>query len=91
VQIALGAQREDILRLILRHAFQLVGTGIALGILSAFFTARLLRSFLYGVDQHDALTIAAVSIPLASVSLLASYLPARRAANIEPMEALRSE
>lgn len=91
VQIALGAQREDILRLILRQAFHLLVAGISLGVVCAYFAVRLVRSFLYGVDPHDMLTILAVSILLVAVGLLASYIPARRAAQIEPMEALRSK
>ncbi|HEX4021865.1 MAG TPA: ABC transporter permease [Acidobacteriaceae bacterium] len=91
VQIALGAQRGDILKLIMKQAFRLLGVGIALGIFGAYFATRIVRSFLYGVDQHDLITIAGVSILLATVGILASYIPARRAANIEPIEALRAE
>ncbi|HUZ05736.1 MAG TPA: ABC transporter permease, partial [Acidobacteriaceae bacterium] len=91
VQLALGAQREDILKLIMKQALRLVGAGIAVGIVGAYFATRFLRSFLYGVEPHDLLTIAAVSILLAIVGLLASYIPARRAANIEPIVALRAE
>ncbi|HET9099995.1 MAG TPA: FtsX-like permease family protein, partial [Acidobacteriaceae bacterium] len=91
VRIALGAQREDVLRMILRQASRLLIAGLLLGILAAYFTTKLVRSFLYGVAQHDTLTIAAVSILLLAVGMVASYLPARRAAKIEPVEALRSE
>ena len=91
VRIALGAQREDILRMILRQASRLLGVGILLGVLGSYFATRLVRSFLYGVDPHDWLTIGVVSSLLIGVGLLASYIPARRAANIEPTEALRTE
>jgi predicted permease len=91
VHIALGARREDILRMILRQATQLLGMGILLGILSSYFATRLVRSFLYGVDPHDSLTILAVSVLLIGVGLLASYIPARRASRIEPTKALRTE
>jgi predicted permease len=91
VRLALGAQRGDVLRMILRQAARLLIFGLVIGVFAAFFTTRLVRSFLYGVDQHDLLTIVAVSILLLAVGLVASYLPARRAARIEPVEALRSE
>ena len=91
VRIALGAQREDILRMIMRQATRLLGVGILLGVLGSYFATRLVRSFLYGVDPHDWLTIVAVSILLIGVGLLASYVPARRASRIEPTEALRTE
>lgn len=91
IRIALGAQREDVLRMILRQAGRLLIGGLLIGILAAYFTTRLVRSFLYGVAQHDLLTIVAVSILLLAVGLVASYIPARRAANVEPVEALRTE
>lgn len=91
LRIALGAQRGDIFRLVLRQSARLLTVGILLGILGAWFAARLVRGFLYGVEQHNPATIVAVSILLAVVGLLASYIPARRAARIEPTEALRSE
>jgi predicted permease len=91
VRLALGAQREDVLRMILRQASRLLITGLLIGIFAAFFTTRLVRSFLYGVAQHDTLTIVAVSILLLAMGLVASYVPARRAAKIETVEALRAE
>ncbi|MHB1673951.1 MAG: ABC transporter permease [Acidobacteriaceae bacterium] len=91
VRIALGAQREDVLRMVLRQASRLLIAGLLIGILAAYFATKLFRSFLYGVAQHDFLTIAAVSVLLLAVGLVASYIPARRAANIEPVEALRAE
>jgi predicted permease len=91
VRLALGAQREDVLRMILRQAARPLIAGLLIGILAAFFTTRLVRSFLYGVAPHDLLTIVAVSILLLAVGLIASYVPARRAAKIEPVEALRTE
>ncbi|HTU49280.1 MAG TPA: ABC transporter permease [Acidobacteriaceae bacterium] len=91
VRLALGAQREDVLRMILRQASRLLIAGLVIGVFAAYFTTRLVRSFLYGVAEHDWLTIVAVSILLVAVGLVASYVPARRAAKIEPVEALRAE
>jgi len=91
VRLALGAQPEDVRRMVLRQAIRLLGAGVFLGILAAYFMEKLVRSFLYGVAQHDLLTMVGVSILLVGVGLLASYIPARRAAKIEPVEALRTE
>lgn len=91
VRIALGAQRSDILRVILRQAGRLLLTGVVLGLLCAFFLGRFVRSFLYGVSQHDGLTLLIVAALLLLVGLAAAYIPARRASRIEPTEALRAE
>jgi ABC-type antimicrobial peptide transport system permease subunit len=91
VRIALGAQREDILRHILRQAGRLVTAGVAIGLLCAFFLGRFIRSFLYGVNQHDAVSLLVVAMILGFVGLIAAYIPARRASRIEPTEALRTE
>ena len=91
VRIALGAQRADILRVVMRQAARLLGTGLAVGMLAAFLLGHLLRSFLYGVSQHDVLTLLVVAAVLSLVGLLAAYVPARRAAAVEPTEALRTE
>lgn len=91
VRIALGAQKTDILRLILRQAFQLLGLGVVIGLVAGFFSMKFLRSFLYGVHAIDPATIAAVALGLVAVGLLASYIPAWRATRIEPTRALRTE
>lgn len=91
VRIALGAQRGDILRMVMKQALRLLGIGILLGIVSTFFATRIVRSFLYGVHSHDAVTIAGVAFLLIIVGLVASYIPARRATRIEPTVALRAE
>ncbi len=91
VRIALGAQREDILRNVLRQACKLLLLGIATGLLCAFFLGRFVRSFLYGVTQYDGLTLVVVALLLGIVGLVAAYIPARRASRVEPTEALRTE
>jgi len=91
VRIALGAQREDILRVVLRQASRLVVAGLAIGLFCAFFLGRFVHSFLYGVNGHDGVTLFFVAVILAVVGLFAAYVPARRASRIEPTEALRTE
>ncbi|PYM11134.1 MAG: hypothetical protein DME18_14760 [Verrucomicrobia bacterium] len=91
VRVALGAQRSDVLGLVLRQGMKLVGLGILAGIGGALALTRTLRSLLFGISPDDPLTFALISLLLAAVALLACYLPARRATKIDPMEALRYE
>ena len=91
VRMALGATRGDVLGLVLREGLALAGSGVAVGIMAALGLTRLLASLLYAVGPTDALTLVAVSLALAGVSLLASYLPARRATRVELVNALRYE
>lgn len=91
IRMALGAQRFDILRLVLAGAGRLATIGIGIGLFSALGLARLMGSLLYGVGPNDPLTFIAVPVFLTSVALLASYLPARRATKVDPMTALRYE
>ena len=91
LRLALGAQREDILILVLRGAGVLLLSGTAIGIGISLLTARLLHSFLFGVKQYDALTLIAAPTLLLLVGAFAAWLPARRAAALEPMQALRTE
>ena len=91
IRMALGARREDILRLILGQGTQLVLIGIAIGIIGAMGLTRLMASQLFQVSATDPLTFAAVSLTLVVVALTACYVPARRAAKVEPMVALRYE
>jgi predicted permease len=91
VRMALGAERGSVYRLVLREAGQLIATGVVIGIAASFGTALLMRKLLFGVQAWDATTLAAVSIVLAGFSLLASFMPAYRAASVSPAEALRAE
>jgi len=88
-RLALGAERGSILRLVLRQGLLLAAIGIALGLTGAAGVARLLRSWLYGVDALDPLTFAAVPAVLVVVTLTACVIPARRAAGLDPVATLR--
>ena len=91
VRMALGAQRGSVYRLILTEAAWLAIMGIALGLVGSLVATRLIRGLLFGVQAWDASTFGAVAAVLASASLLASYIPARRAARVDPVVALRYE
>jgi putative ABC transport system permease protein len=91
VRLALGAQRANVLRLILRQGIQLGLVGIGIGLIASFGAARVLRSLFINIDPVDWLTLALASAGLALIVLLASYVPALRATRIDPMIALRHE
>lgn len=91
VRMALGAAGRDVVRLVVRQGARLALVGIALGVLGAAALSGLLRRMLYGIAPTDPLTFAAVPLTLAAVALVASWIPARRATRVDPMEALRSE
>jgi putative ABC transport system permease protein len=91
VRMALGAQIADVLGLVLRQGLALVALGVVIGFAGAFAVTRLLRNFLYDVQPLDPLTFVSVVVVLAAVALLACWLPARRAAKVDPMKALRCE
>jgi ABC-type antimicrobial peptide transport system permease subunit len=91
IRMALGAETRHVLRLVVGQGLGLTLFGIGAGLIAALALGRLLASFLYGTSVADPLTFIAVSLLLASVSMLACYIPARRAANVDPMVALRYE
>ena len=91
IRIALGAQRADVLWLVLKEGAKFAVVGIALGLAGAFVTTRWLSSELYGVSATDPLTYAGVAVVMSVVSLLACYVPARRALRVDPLIALRYE
>jgi len=91
VRMALGAARGSVYRLVLREAGQLIGIGVAAGLGASIGAAVLMRKLLFGVAAWDVPTLAAVAGLLAVAALLASYLPARRAASVNPADALRAE
>jgi putative ABC transport system permease protein len=91
LRMALGASRGNVVKLVLKEALILAGVGLGLGLVGAYFVGRAMKSTLYGVGSLDFTAIAAVALVLLGASLLASWLPARKAAAVEPMHALRTE
>jgi hypothetical protein len=91
IRIALGAKRSDVLMLILKNAAFLLTLGLGAGIAISMLAAHAIRSFLFGVGGHDAVTIISVCVLLTACGMIAAFVPARRAASIEPMETLRTE
>jgi predicted lysophospholipase L1 biosynthesis ABC-type transport system permease subunit len=91
IRIALGAQKRDILQLVLSRGMSLTLIGVGIGVAGAFTLTRFLSSLLYGVKPNDPATIVTVSLLLLVITLIAAYMPARRAAKVDPMTALRFE
>ena len=91
VRIALGATRRDLFGLVLKLSLRLVLTGLGIGVLLAVAATWTLSSFLYGVSSRDPLIFAGVSLLLIGVAGVAGFVPARRAAQVDPMMALRAE
>jgi len=91
IRVALGAQRRDVLKMVLQEGLSLTLAGVIAGIASAFALTRLLSSPLYGVSSTDPLTLGGVALLFVLVALLACYVPARRAVRVDPVIALREE
>jgi putative ABC transport system permease protein len=91
IRLALGAQRYDVLRLIVLQGMRFVGVGLVLGLIGVFASTRLLQSLLFGIGATDLRTMLIVSAILAAVAFLACLLPARRATLVDPVKALRAE
>ena len=91
VRIALGAKQSDVLGLVVRQGATLAAVGVVLGLLGAFGITRVIRSLLYNVTPTDPLSFGGVALFLAVIAIVASYLPARRATNVDPIIALRNE
>jgi predicted permease len=91
IRMALGARRGDVLWLVMREALALVVAGVVIGLLASLAATRTVSTLLYGLEPNDPLTIAAATLLLLALAALASYLPARRAARVDPMVTLRDE
>jgi predicted permease len=91
IRLALGAQPGELMRMFVRHGLTLVGIGVAIGLVAAVGLMRLIKSLLFGISPLDPVTYAAVPVILAAAAVVASYLPARRAAAVDPTDTLRAE
>jgi predicted lysophospholipase L1 biosynthesis ABC-type transport system permease subunit len=91
VRMALGAQRRRVLQMVMRESLQIAALGVALGIPLAMLTGHFMTSMLFGLEPYDKWTALASLVGVVAIGLVAGYLPARRAASIDPMQALRSE
>jgi putative ABC transport system permease protein len=91
IRLTLGAQRGEILAMVIRQGLQLACCGVVAGVAGALLLTRLLAQFLYGVAVTDLATYIVVSVLLVAVAVIACYIPARRATRIDPIAALRSE
>jgi putative ABC transport system permease protein len=91
IRMAIGAQRSDVLRLVLGEGLRLAAFGVIIGVIASLATSRLLSSLLFGISANDPITLAGVALVLSLIALAASYIPARRAMRVDPTTALRYE
>jgi putative ABC transport system permease protein len=91
VRMAMGARPRDVLKLVVGQGAKLIAAGLGAGLIVAFIAGRIISSLLYQVNATDPLTYLVVPLLLASVALVAIYIPARRAMKVDPMTALRTE
>ena len=91
MRMALGAQRSSVYKLVMMQAGWLTGTGLAMGLVCSVGASLLIRNLLFGVKAGDAVTLGCVTLLLGLASMAASFLPARRAASVNPTDALRAE
>jgi ABC-type antimicrobial peptide transport system permease subunit len=91
VRLAMGARREDVLGMILRRAGVLTGIGTAVGVSMAVLIAQGIASLLYGVHPYDPMVFGGIVVSIGVIALVSSWIPAQRAAGVDPMEALRDE
>jgi putative ABC transport system permease protein len=91
VRVALGAQRADVLRLVLGEGVGLAVAGVAIGVVGAYFATALVQSWLFGIEKTDPVTMGATALGLIAIAFVASYVPARRATKVDPLVAMRSD
>jgi len=91
LRMALGAREGDVMKLVVRRGMALAGAGVAIGLIASYAMTRLMKTLLFGVSATDPLTFTVIALSLGLIALLACWIPARRAAKVDPMIALRCE